>query len=67
MTKAEIAHLHDCVEQLKKAVAENAVVLEQVREILASFRVLRAVAAWIGAVGVAVAAVIGAVKTIKGG
>lgn len=54
--RAEVAHLHSCVEELKKAVAENAVVLEQVRDILASFRVLGAIAKWVAAIGAAATA-----------
>lgn len=55
--RAEVAHLHECVEELKKAVAENAAVLEQVRQILASFRVVGAIAKWIAAIGAAATAV----------
>lgn len=55
--RSEVAHLHQCVEELKKAVADNAVVLEQVREILASFRVVGAVAKWLAALGAGATAV----------
>lgn len=55
--RSEVKHLHQCVEELKKGVAENAAVLEQVREILASFRVVGAVAKWVAAIGTAATAV----------
>jgi hypothetical protein len=55
--RAEVKHLHQCVEELKKSVAENAVLLEQVRDILASFRVVGVVAKWVAAIGAAATAV----------
>lgn len=57
MTKAEIAHLHDCVEALKRDVKANHEVLEQVRDILASFRVVGSVAKWLAAIVAAAVAI----------
>lgn len=58
-------HLHDCVESLKAAVKENTEITEQVRDILASFRVVGAVAKWIAAIAGAVGATIATVKAWK--
>lgn len=54
--RAEVKHLHDCVEELKKSIAENALVLAQVRDILASFRIVGVAAKWIAAIGAAATA-----------
>lgn len=48
------------VEDLKRQMAENTAVTKDVRDILGSFKVLRALALW-------VAAVVGAAITIKSG
>lgn len=66
MLRDEVKHLHDCVEELKRDVRSNGETMEKVRVILESFTVVGAVARWIGYLAVAVAAVIGAVKAIKG-
>jgi hypothetical protein len=55
--RAEVKHIHECVEDLKKSVAENALVLGQVRDILASFRVVGVVAKWVAAIIAAATAV----------
>lgn len=51
------AHLHGCVELLKVEMQKNTEVTEQIRDILASFRVVGALAKWTAGVGAAVVAV----------
>ena len=41
-----VAHMHDCVEELKHIANENRETLADVKAILASFRVVGAVAKW---------------------
>lgn len=48
---------------LKKDMAQNTEVTMQVRDILASFRVIAKVAKWLTAIATAVAAVYAAIKT----
>lgn len=67
LLREEVKHLHDCVEELKRDVKANGEAMEKVRVILESFAVVGAIARWVGYLAVAVAAVIGAVKAIKGG
>lgn len=55
--QAQVAHLHDCVEELKREMNKNTVVTEQVRDILASFQVVGAIAKWVAAIGAAATAV----------
>lgn len=51
-------HLHDCVESAKaqgrkneELIAENTKITQEVRDILATFRIVAAVAKWLTAVG----------------
>jgi len=53
---ADSIHLHGCVELLKKEMERNTVVTEQVRDILASFRIVGAIAKWCAAIGAAATA-----------
>ena len=46
----DVAHLHNCLET-------HTTVVREVRDILATFRVIAAVAKWVAAVGAAVSAV----------
>lgn len=55
--KGKVDHLHDCVESLKRSVAENTEITQQVRDILASFRIAGSLAKWVTAIATAVAGV----------
>ena len=57
--------MHDCVEFLKNEMARNTQVTEQVRDILATFRVTTAIAGWVAAIATAVAAVWAAITQLK--
>lgn len=57
---ARVTQLVSDVHDLKRQMAENTEVTKDVRDILGSFKVMRAVAAWI-------AAVVGAIVAIKHG
>lgn len=77
--KADIDHLHDCVEAVKAEVASvkaavgtigqdlarNTEITTQVRDVLATFKVMLVVSKWIAAAGAAVAGVAAAVKGIR--
>ena len=56
-----LEHTHDCVETLKRMADQNERVLADMRDILASFRVVGATAKWIAGIATAAAAVWGAV------
>ena len=47
---SKIDHTHGCVEDLKRLADENAQVLQDMKDILASFRVVGATAKWIGGI-----------------
>jgi hypothetical protein len=55
--QGKVEHLHDCVEGLKLEMKKNTEVTEQVRDILASFRIAGAIAKWIGGMAGAAAGV----------
>lgn len=62
-------HQHDCTElvkldvrDLKEEMRRNTEVTEQIRDILASFRVVGKVAKWVGTIGAAAASCIAAFK-----
>lgn len=61
----DVQHLHDCVESLKAAVAENTLITKQVADVLGTFRVTLAIGKWIAAAGAAVASVAAAMKGWK--
>lgn len=63
----DVTHLHGCVESLKKAVAENTEITQQVRDILATFKVTMAIAKWIAAIGVAAGVCVAFFRSLKGG
>ena len=50
---------------LKKQMAENTEITHQVRDMLASFRVIAVIAKWVAAVAAAVAAVVAAWKSFR--
>lgn len=64
--RAEVTHLHDCVETLKSSMAENTALTKEVRDILATFRVLGAVAKWVAAIGAAGLAIYHAFQAFTG-
>lgn len=53
----DVTHLHECVEALKSQMAENTVITKQVRDILASFQIIGAIAKWVAAIGAGATAV----------
>ena len=59
---AVVARLVSDMEDVKRDLAKNTVVTEQVRDILASFRVMMAVAKWFTAIAGAIAAAIALFK-----
>lgn len=74
--ESDIKHLHDCVEDVKKAVQDNtritlsiahnseraAIAAEAVRDVQATFRVTLAAGKWVAAIGAAAAGVVAVVK-----
>ena len=48
---ADLEHLHGCVESLKSQVSENTALTKEVRDILATFKVLGAAAKWLTILG----------------
>jgi hypothetical protein len=62
-----IATLVTDVATLKAQMAENTAVTVQVRDILASFRIVGKIAKWIAAMGAAAVAVWHGIKFLKGG
>lgn len=59
---AVVARLVSDMDEVKRDLARNTVVTEQVRDILASFRVMMAVAKWFTAIASAIAAAIALFK-----
>ena len=49
----QLTHQHDCLERLKTAVAAGTEVTEEVRELLAAFKVFGRIAKWGSVVGAA--------------
>ena len=49
--KADLAHLHGCLELVKAELKRNTEITEQVRDLLATFRILALVAKWVAAIG----------------
>lgn len=64
--RAKVDHLHDCVEGLKVELKKNTEVTEQVRDILATFRISMAIAKWVAAIGAAAGACVAFVRSLKG-
>lgn len=64
---AKQSHLHDCVEALKAEMKKNTEVTEQVRDILATFRISMVVAKWIAAIAAAGGACVAFLRSVKGG
>jgi hypothetical protein len=62
-----IATLVIDVAELKRQMTENTAVTVQVRDILASFRILGKIAKWIAAMGAAAVAVWHGIRFFKGG
>lgn len=63
---AQHAELHACVGKLSVAVSELRATTDEVRDILASFRVIGRIAKWIGAIAAAGAAIIAFWRQLKG-
>jgi hypothetical protein len=65
MKARDVTTLMSDVSELKRQMAENTVVTVQVRDILASFRIVGKVAKWTTAVVTACAVVWGAIKGVR--
>lgn len=63
----DVSGLKTDVNDLKRQMAENTIVTVQVRDILASFKILGKIAKWVAAMGAAAAALWHGVKFLKGG
>ena len=64
--RGEVSHLHDCVEELKREMKANTEITREVRDILATFRVVGLMAKWMAAVGAAAVAVWHGWQTLTG-
>jgi hypothetical protein len=67
MKAHDVATLMTDVNDLKRQMVENTIVTVQVRDILASFKILGKIAKWVAAMGAAAAALWHGVRFFKGG
>ena len=66
LSDQRVSQLVDDVTVLKHQMAENTAVTVQVRDILASFKVMASVAKWVTAIAAMIAAVYAALKDFRG-
>ncbi len=59
----QLHHQHDCLERMKEAVGANSEVTEEVRQLLAAFKVVGKLGKWTAVTSAAVLSIWHAVKT----
>lgn len=64
---SDLAHVHGCVEELKRMAKENKDTLDDMKAILSSFRIVGALAKWIASVVAAGSAIVLFWRNLKGG